>query len=65
MTGSNSCDNHKKIFLQNLSQQVANTMCSVSTRVVKRDELIEIYSIFVLLNVGQYINIIGFSAIGH
>ncbi|XP_060871893.1 protein ECT2-like isoform X1 [Metopolophium dirhodum] len=28
MTGSNSCVNHKKIFLKNLSQQVANTVCS-------------------------------------
>ncbi|XP_029345001.1 protein ECT2 isoform X2 [Acyrthosiphon pisum] len=28
MTGSNSGDNHKKIFLKNLSQQVANTVCS-------------------------------------
>lgn len=43
MTGSNSCDNHKKMFLKNLSQQVAHIMCSVSTRVVKRDVFIEIY----------------------
>lgn len=65
MTGSNCSANHKNMFLKNISQQVANTVCSVSILVVKKEALIEIYSIFVLLNLGQYISIIGFSAIGH
>jgi len=34
MTGSNSSANHKNIFLKNISQQVANTVCSVSTEMV-------------------------------
>jgi len=65
MTGSNCSANHKNIFLKNISQQVANTVCSVSMQVVNRKTLIEIYSIFVSLNLGQYISIIRFSAIGY
>jgi len=44
MTGSNSNANHKNIFLKNISQQVANTVCSVSTleRNVKRHILFNI-----------------------
>lgn len=30
MTGSNCSANNKNMFLKNISQQVANTVCSVS-----------------------------------
>lgn len=65
MTGNSCSANHKNIFLKNISQQVANTVCSVSMQMVARETLKEMYSIFVILNLGQYISIIGFSAIGY
>lgn len=64
MTGSSCSANHKNIFLKSISQQVANTVCSVSMQVVERESLIEIYW-SILLNLGQYISVIGFSAIGY
>jgi len=42
MTGSNCSANHKNIFLKNISQQVANTVCSVSMPAVKKEVFIDI-----------------------
>jgi len=35
MTGTNSSANNKNVFLKNISQQVANTVCSVSSTISK------------------------------
>lgn len=46
MTGSSCSANSKNLFLKNISQQVANTVCSVSIKTVTEFIKSQIYSLF-------------------